>query len=71
MLTRIDSKDFSSLASFKVDVPFQPSNVLSTSNPAFDSLIVTIALVGSILAGIGILMMMRRSRQKKYHSPRS
>jgi hypothetical protein len=71
ILTRIDSKDFSSLASFKVDVPFQPSNVLSTSNPAFDSLIVTIALVGSILAGIGILMMMRRSRQKKYHSPRS
>jgi hypothetical protein len=71
MLTRIDSKDFSSLASFKVDVPFQPSNVLSTSNPAFYPMIVTIALVGSILAGIGILVMRKKKRQKEYHSPKN
>jgi hypothetical protein len=72
MLTRIDSKDFSSLASFKVDVPVQPINVLNPSSSAFYPMIITIALVGSILAGIGILVMRkRRSRQKEYHSPRN
>jgi hypothetical protein len=71
MLTRIDSKDFSSLASFKVDVPVQPSNVLNPSSSAFYPMIVTIALVGSILAGIGILVMRKRKRQKEYHSPRN
>lgn len=71
MLTRIDSKDSSSLASFKVNVPVQPSNVLNPSSSAFYPMIVTIALVGSILAGIGILVMRKRRRQKEYHSPRN
>jgi hypothetical protein len=68
ILARIDSKDFSSLASFKANVPFQPSNVLNPSSSAFYPLIVTIALLGSILVGIGILMMRKRRRQKKYHN---
>jgi hypothetical protein len=71
ILTRIDSKDFSSLASFKVDVPVQPSNVLNPSSSTFYPMIITIALVGSILAGIGLLVMRKRRRQKEYHSPRN
>ncbi len=72
ILTRIDLKDFSSLASFNVDVPFQPSNVLNPSSSAFYPMIITVALFGSILAGIGILVIRkRRKKQKEYHNPKS
>jgi hypothetical protein len=72
ILTRIDLKDFSSLASFNVDVPFQPSNVLNPSSSTFYPMIITVTLFGSILAGIGILVMRkRRKKQKEYHNPRS
>jgi hypothetical protein len=63
ILTRIDLKDLSSLASFNVDVPFQPSNILNPSSSTFYPMIITVALFGSILGGIGILVM--RKRRKK------
>jgi hypothetical protein len=63
ILTRIDLKDLSSLASFNVDVPFQPSNILNPSSSTFYPMITTVALFGSILGGIGILVM--RKRRKK------
>ena len=63
ILSRIDLKDLSSLASFNVDVPFQPSNILNPSSSTFYPMIITVALFGSILGGIGILMM--RKRRKK------
>ncbi|MGH9978292.1 MAG: hypothetical protein ACRD8Z_21050 [Nitrososphaeraceae archaeon] len=63
ILTRIDLEDSSSLASFNIDVPFQPSNVLNPSSSAFYPMIITVALFGSILGGIGILVM--RKRRKK------
>ena len=70
ILTRIDSTDFSSLASFNVDVPVQPSNVLNPSSSAFYPMVISIALVGSILGGIVVLVVFkRRRRQKKYHNP--
>ena len=72
ILTRIDLKDFSSLASFNVDVPFQPSNVLNPSSSVFYPTIITVVLFGSILAGIGILVIRkRRKKHKEYHNPRS
>ena len=69
ILTRIDLKDFSSLASFNVDVPFQPSNVLNPSDSSFYPMVTTIALVGSILGGIVILVMLKRRRRQKYRNP--
>ena len=63
ILTRIDLKDFSSLASFNVDVPFQPSNVLNPSSSAFYPMVITIVLVVGIIAGIGIWAMRKRRRR--------
>jgi hypothetical protein len=72
ILTRIDLKGSSSLASFNVDVPFQPSNVFNPSSSAFYPTVITIALVASIIAAIGILAIRkRRKKQKEYHNPRS
>jgi hypothetical protein len=62
VLTRIDLKNSSSLASFNVDVPVQPSNVLNPSSSAFYPMVITVALVASIFAGIGILVMRKRRR---------
>lgn len=66
ILTRIDLKDRSSLASFNIDVPFQPTNILNPSSSTFYPMVITVALFGSILVGIGILVM--RKRKKKWKS---
>lgn len=65
ILTRIDLKDRSSLASFNVDVPFQATNILNPSSSTFYPMVITVALFGSILIGIGILVMRKRKKKRK------
>jgi LPXTG-motif cell wall-anchored protein len=65
ILTRIDLKDRSSLASFNIDVPFQPTNILNPSSSTFYPMVIIVALFGSILVGIGILVIRKRKKKRK------
>jgi hypothetical protein len=61
VITRIDYKNFSTLASFKVDVPFQPFGVVSIPG---GSSINTTVIAGMVIAVavISILVIVRRRR---------
>ena len=64
IITRIDSKDFPTLASFNINVPFQPFGVVNANFPPSIIIIaITIAIIIAILVVIILVIGKRRGRR--------
>ena len=64
IITRIDSKDFPTLASFNINVPFQPFGVVNANFPSSIIIIaITIAIIIAILIVIILVIGKRRGRR--------
>jgi hypothetical protein len=64
IITRIDSKDFPTLASFNINVPFQPFGVVNANFPSSIIIIaITIAIIIAILVVIILVIGKRRGRR--------
>jgi hypothetical protein len=64
IITRIDSKNFSTLASFKVDVPFQSFGAVSSSGSFTYVIIIPVVIAVAAAISISILVVIRRRRQR-------
>ena len=64
IITRVDSKDFPTLASFNINVPFQPFGVVNANFPSSIIIIaITIAIIIAILVVIILVIGKRRGRR--------
>jgi hypothetical protein len=64
IITRIDSNDFPTLASFNINVPFQPFGVVNANFPSSIIIIaITIAIIIAILVVIILVIGKRRGRR--------